>query len=83
MSSAASLGSAIWAAVGLGVHTDFDAAVDAVVRPGEVLLPIQAYHQLYRSLEKEYRDVHDHTDAVDRRTYENLRLTRRLPGAPH
>lgn len=69
-SSAAGLGAAICAAVGLGVYADFDEAVDAMVRTGEVFLPSQAHHRLYRSLEQVYRDVRGHTDAVYRRTYD-------------
>lgn len=68
-SSAAGLGSAICAAVGLGVYPGFDEAVDAMVRPGEIFLPGQDHH-LYRRLEDVYRDVRDHTDAIYRRTYD-------------
>ncbi|MFG2427870.1 FGGY-family carbohydrate kinase [Streptomyces sp. NPDC048590] len=69
-SSAAGLGSAICAAVGLGVYPGFDEAVDAMVRPGEVFLPDHEGHQVYRRLEPVYRDVREHTDALYRRTYE-------------
>ncbi|MFE2055528.1 FGGY-family carbohydrate kinase [Streptomyces sp. NPDC059446] len=67
--SAAGLGSAICAAVGLGVYGGFDEAVDAMVRPGEVFLPRRADHDLYRQLEAVHREVRDHTDAIYRRTY--------------
>ncbi|MEV8317684.1 FGGY-family carbohydrate kinase [Streptomyces sp. NPDC059900] len=69
-SSAAGLGSAICAAVGLGTYADFDEAIDAMVRPGENFLPDPARHALYRRLETVYRDVRDHTDAIYRRTYD-------------
>lgn len=69
-SSAAGLGSVICAAVGLGVYAGFDEAVEAMVRPGEIFLPGQAHHQLYRRLESVYRDVRGHTDAIYRRTYD-------------
>ncbi|MFD5700387.1 FGGY-family carbohydrate kinase [Streptomyces lasiicapitis] len=68
--SAAGLGSAICAAVGLGTYADFDEAVDAMVRPGETFLPSEENHDLYRRLEEVYRDVRGHTDAIYRRTYE-------------
>ncbi|MEV6311450.1 FGGY-family carbohydrate kinase [Streptomyces sp. NPDC051840] len=69
-SSAAGLGSAICAAVGLGVYPGFDEAVDAMVRPGEVFLPDREAHQVYRRMEQVYRDVREHTDALYRRTYD-------------
>ncbi|MEV0528761.1 FGGY-family carbohydrate kinase [Streptomyces sp. NPDC050439] len=69
-SSAAGLGAVICAAVGLGVYADFDEAIDAMVRPGEIFLPSQAHHHLYRRLENVFRDVRGHTDAIYRRTYD-------------
>ncbi|MGW5231530.1 FGGY-family carbohydrate kinase [Streptomyces nodosus] len=69
-SSAAGLGSAICAAVGLGAYADFGEAVAAMVRPGEIFLPSQAHHHLYRRLEKVHREVRGHTDAIYRRTYD-------------
>ncbi|MGK4585227.1 FGGY-family carbohydrate kinase [Kitasatospora sp. HPMI-4] len=69
-SSAAGLGSAICAAVGVGAYAGFDEAVAAMVRPGEIFLPSQAHHHLYRRLEKVHRDVRGHTDAIYRRTYD-------------
>ncbi|MFB6550841.1 FGGY-family carbohydrate kinase [Streptomyces sp. NPDC056405] len=69
-SSAAGLGAAICAAVGLGVHADFEEAVTKMVRPGEVFLPNRDNHDLYRRLEAVHRDVRDHTDALYRRTYD-------------
>ncbi|MFE1027030.1 FGGY-family carbohydrate kinase [Streptomyces sp. NPDC058818] len=69
-SSAAGLGAAICAAVGLGVYADFEEAVTQMVRPGEVFLPNRDNHDLYRRFEAVYRDVRDHTDALYRRTYD-------------
>lgn len=69
-SSTAGLGSAICAAVGLGAYADFDEAVAAMVRPGEIFLPSQAHHQLYRRLENVHRDVRGHTDAIFRRSFD-------------
>ncbi|MEJ1199422.1 MULTISPECIES: FGGY-family carbohydrate kinase [unclassified Streptomyces] len=69
-SSAAGLGAAVCAAVGLGVYADFEEAVTQMVRPGEVFLPDRDNHDLYRRLEAVYRDVRDHTDALYRRTHD-------------
>ncbi|MFC8567865.1 FGGY-family carbohydrate kinase [Streptomyces sp. NPDC057245] len=69
-SSAAGLGAAICAAVGVGVHSGFEEATDRMVRPGEVFLPDRANHDLYRRLEAVHRDVRAHTDALYRRTYD-------------
>jgi sugar (pentulose or hexulose) kinase len=49
------LGAAIDAAVGLGLHRDFPAAVDAMTRVGEVYEPDLATHRIYDAL---YRDVY-------------------------
>lgn len=68
-SGAAGLGAAICAAVGLGVYADFDEAVTEMTRPGEVFLPNEDHHRLYRRLETVYRDVRGHTDAIYRRTH--------------
>ncbi|MFG3246634.1 hypothetical protein [Streptomyces sp. NPDC048187] len=69
-SSAAGLGAVICAAVGPGVHADFDEAVTEMVRPGEIFLPSQTHHHRYQRLEAVYRDVRSHTDAIYRRTYD-------------
>ncbi|MFG2891102.1 FGGY-family carbohydrate kinase [Streptomyces sp. NPDC048248] len=68
--SAAGLGAAICAAVGLGVYPDFDQALQSMVRPGKTFLPDRANHSLYRCMEEVYRDVRSHTDAIYRRTYD-------------
>jgi sugar (pentulose or hexulose) kinase len=63
------LGAAIDAAVGLGLHRDFDAAVAAMTRVGRVFEPIAAnravyerlyrevYLKMYRQLQPMYRDI--------------------------
>ncbi|MFJ2774592.1 FGGY-family carbohydrate kinase [Streptomyces sp. NPDC087300] len=68
--SAAGLGAAICAAVGLGVHPDFDSAVDAMVRPGQTFEPSQAHHVLYERLAEVHRTVRGHTDGIYQRTYQ-------------
>ena len=57
------LGAAMVAAVGLGVHSDFRQAVDAMTRTGDSFDPHPAHHQLYDRL---YREVY-------RRMYRRLR----------
>jgi sugar (pentulose or hexulose) kinase len=63
------LGAAIDAAVGLGLHRDFDAAVSAMTRVGRVFEPVaehqqvydrlyrQVYRRMYRQLQPLYRDI--------------------------
>ncbi|MRW94041.1 carbohydrate kinase [Duganella sp. FT80W] len=67
------LGAAIAVAVGLGLHQDFDRAIRAMTRPGQVFQPIAAnrkiYEQLYRrvylkmykQLQPMYRQIADIT----------------------
>ncbi|MER5890183.1 FGGY-family carbohydrate kinase [Streptomyces sp. NPDC001941] len=69
VNNAAGLGAAICAAVGLGVHADFDTAVAAMVRPGRRFEPSRTHHALYSRLGEVYREVRDHTDAIYRKTY--------------
>ncbi|MGW5115266.1 FGGY-family carbohydrate kinase [Streptomyces noursei] len=69
-SSAAGLGAAICAAVGLGVYADTDEAVARMVRPGTVFVPNAAHHAMYQRLEGVHRNVRSHTDAIYRRSYE-------------
>lgn len=63
----AELGSAICAAVGLGVHRDFDEAVAAMVRPGKQFSPDAATHAQYRELHQVHQEVRDYTDPLFRR----------------
>jgi sugar (pentulose or hexulose) kinase len=63
------LGAAIDAAVGLGLHNDFDAAVAAMTRVGKVFEPVaehqrtydrlyrQVYRRMYKQLQPLYRDI--------------------------
>ncbi len=52
VSEASALGAAIDAAVGLGIHRDFEAAIAAMTRPGEVFHPRPAERELYDQLYK-------------------------------
>jgi sugar (pentulose or hexulose) kinase len=49
------LGAAIDAAVGLGLHPDFETAIKAMTHVGEVFEPNLRHHELYNEL---YRDVY-------------------------
>ena len=49
------LGAAIDAAVGLGLHPDFETAVEAMTRVGDVFHPVEESQQLYERL---YREVY-------------------------
>ncbi|RJQ92340.1 FGGY-family carbohydrate kinase [Amycolatopsis panacis] len=60
----AELGAAICAAVGLGVHSGFDEAVAAMVRPGERFAPDPGTHELYRRLQQTYEQVRGYTDPL-------------------
>ena len=44
------LGAAIDAAVGLGLHPDFDTAIRAMTRIGKTFEPIAHHHQIYNEL---------------------------------
>jgi sugar (pentulose or hexulose) kinase len=70
LAEASGLGAAIVASVALGLHPGFDAAVEAMTRPGRRFDPIPAnvaryeqlyrrvYLRLYRRLEPLYRELH-------------------------
>ncbi|MFP4572101.1 MAG: FGGY-family carbohydrate kinase [Desulfobacterales bacterium] len=70
------LGAAINAAVGLGLHTDYTAAVDAMTHTADVFEPDPATHKLYEAL---YRQVY-------KKMYKQLeplyRDIRRITGYP-
>jgi sugar (pentulose or hexulose) kinase len=70
VSSAASLGSAICAAVGVGACPDVRTAIERMVRLGDVFEPDPENVALYRRLSEVYRAVPCHTDAVLRQSYE-------------
>jgi sugar (pentulose or hexulose) kinase len=64
------LGAAIDAAVGLGLHADFDAAVGAMTRVGEVYEPDLKNHALYDRLYHEvYKKMYKHLKPL----YERIR----------
>lgn len=65
----AGLGSAICAAVGLGVWPDFDTAAARMARPGRAFQPIPENQALYDRLNAVYRELDGFGDGVFRRTY--------------
>jgi len=55
------LGAAIDAAVGLGLHNDFQSAIEAMTHIGEVFDPDMKTHQMYDSLYREvYKKMYKH-----------------------
>ncbi len=58
-SEASGLGAAIDAAVGLGLHPDFDTAVQEMVRPGRSFEPNPAHHEIYHALyQRVYKEMY-------------------------
>ena len=45
-----SIGAAICAAAGLGLHADFSTAINTMTRPGRVFHPIEANRKTYEQL---------------------------------
>jgi sugar (pentulose or hexulose) kinase len=64
------LGAAVDAAVGLGLHPDFPAAVRAMTRTGEVFDPDPAAQRMYDAL---YRDVYCQMYSRLKPLYERIR----------
>jgi sugar (pentulose or hexulose) kinase len=66
----ASLGAAICAAVAVGVHRDFEAAVNAMTKDRGSFAPDAANSAVYRRLaDSVYHDIRNTTDALFERTY--------------
>jgi len=66
----AALGAAMCAAVGTGVHPDFDTAAAAMAAPRERFVPDAANGEVYaRMAETVYHSIRDHTDALFERAY--------------
>jgi len=73
------LGAAIDAAVGLGLHGDFDAAVAAMTRIGQVFEPNPQTHDIYEGL---YHGVYKRMYKQLKPLYEAIRKTTGYPGHP-
>jgi sugar (pentulose or hexulose) kinase len=76
---ASGLGAAIDAAVGLGLHPDFQAAVKAMTHPGETFTPSSTTQAIYEALyQKVYRRMYDRL----RPFYEQIRRITGYPRPP-
>ena len=70
MNGAAGLGSAICAAVGVGVYKSFDEAAQAMVRTKDEFAPDETNHALYSKINEDvYRDITRTTDVVLKKSY--------------
>lgn len=67
VADAAGLGSAICAAVGHGLHPDFESAVSAMVRRGELVLPDEDAAKRYADIVPLYAEVRRFTDPLFQR----------------
>ena len=70
VADAAGLGAAICAAVGSGVHHDFETAMAAMIRPGSVFEPDPRASGRYAALRKVYAALPEFTDPMFRRMSE-------------
>ncbi len=75
---ASGLGAAIDAAVGLGLHPDFDTAVKEMTRLGKTFTPNPKAHAIYTEL---YQKVYLQMYARLRPLYEEIRRVTSIPGA--
>ena len=73
------MGAAIDAAIGLGIHPSFDAAIAAMTRLAEVRDPDPATHRVYDEL---YRDVYRKMYPALRPLYASIRRITGYPGSP-
>jgi xylulokinase len=64
---AAAVGAAICAAVGSGAHVDFEAAMAAMTRPGQVFEPVRESQDLYAELRSTFAALPEFTDPMFRR----------------
>ncbi len=67
VADAAGVGAAICAAVGSGVHADFEAAMAAMSRPGPVFAPDDEARDRYRDVREVYAALTEFTDPMFRR----------------
>lgn len=70
VADAAGLGSAMCAAVGAGVHADFDTAIAAMTRPGSLVHPDPDTQRQYADVAASYAVVVDGLDPVFRRLHD-------------
>jgi sugar (pentulose or hexulose) kinase len=70
VNNAAGLGSAICAAVGLGVYGSFEEAIANMVKVGTTFEPNPANVALYQGMDSVYREIPRYTDDVFKKSYE-------------
>ncbi len=69
--NAVALGSAMCAAVGVGLYPDFETAMDKMIRPRDSFAPIAANTELYRRINDEvYSRITSHTDEILKKSYD-------------
>lgn len=66
---AASVGSAICAAVGVGAYAGFDEAVEKMVKIENIYNPSCENTEMYGKMNIVYKEITNHTDAILRQTY--------------
>lgn len=69
VNGAAGLGSAICAAVAANAFTDFDEAMEKMVKVKDVFTPNTENIQMYDQLTEIYKSITDHTDPILQKTY--------------
>ena len=70
INGAVSIGSAICAAVGVGLYKNFEEAMGRMIRPRDQFQPIAAHTDLYRKMNDQvYRHITQYTDEVLKKSY--------------
>jgi sugar (pentulose or hexulose) kinase len=69
VNGAAGLGSAICAAVAVKAFSDFDEAMEKMVKVKDVFTPNNENIQMYSQLTEIYKNITDHTDPILQKTY--------------
>ena len=70
VNGAASLGSAICAAVAVGAHESYDEAMNKMVRTRDSFMPDSKNHALYTRMNEEvYKSITRYTDEVLKKSY--------------
>jgi sugar (pentulose or hexulose) kinase len=68
--NAVALGSALCAAVGVGLYPDFETAMARMIRPRDSFAPDRANTELYRRINAEvYSRITSHTDEILKKSY--------------
>jgi len=74
---ASGLGAAITAAVGVGLHADYESALNAMTRLGDTFTPDPSAHDIYRELyEQVYLKMYGRLQPLYKSMYEDERFSR-------